>query len=344
MPTGSGLDSQVGVGVESVWGTPVTPDRFYEFNSEGLTMEPSWLEPSALRSGVKYKRENRVRQSRRTVSGDLVIEHATRGMGRLWKHALGSALSAYTQIAAGPAYAGNFTPGDFRGLGLTIQVGRPEPGTGTVRAYTYAGCKCTGWEFSVRDEEVPTLSLTFDGRSESTATGLAVASYLASSGVFDFSQATLKLGGTATTATGRTTIAGGTAISTIVREFSISGEVPMATERFGLGNAGLKSEPLENDTPTITGSLGAEFNQAELYAAFANNTTTAMEMRLTGPVITPSAEFETLEIICPAVKMKSAAPNVGGPDIVEMSTDFEAYSDGTNPTIQVRIITPETTI
>jgi len=344
MATGSGLDAQVGVGIESVWGTPVTPDRFYEFNSEGLAMDPSWLEPTALRSGIKYKRESRVRQSRRTVGGDLVLEHATRGMGRLWKHILGSAVGTYTQIAATTAYAANFVPGDYRGLGLTIQVGRPEPGTGTVRPYTYAGCKCTGWQFSVRDQEVPQLSLTLDGRSEATATGLAVASYIAGSGVFDFSQASLKLGGTPSTAAGRTTIAGGAAVSTVVREFSVAGEVPMATERFGLGNAGLKSEPLENDTPTVTGSLGAEFNQADLYAAFAAGTTTAMEMRLTGVAIGASAEFETLEIIMPAVKMKKAAPNVGGPDIVEMTTEFEAYSNGVDPTIQVRIITPETTI
>lgn len=344
MATGSGLDAQLAIGVEAEWGTPVIPDRAYEFTDESLTMEPEWLEPTALRAGQKYKRANRVRQSRRTVSGDFTVEHATRGMGRLWRHALGSPVVSPQQLAASTAYQQAHRPGDFRGLGLTIQVGRPEPATGSIRPFTYEGCKVNSWEFSVRDQEIPTLALTVDGRNESTGTALAVASYLADTSVFDFSQATLKLGGTVSTVDGLTVVTGGAAASTIIREFSVAGEVPMATERFGLGNAGLKSEQLENDTPTITGSLGAEFNRADLYDAFANNTTQALEIVLTGEPIGDSGYNTSMSIILPAIKIKSAAPNVGGPDIVEMDTGFEAYADEVNPVIQVLLITDESTL
>lgn len=343
MPTGSGLDAQLGVGIESSWGAGATPTRFYEFISEGLTMTPSFLEPTALRAGLKYKRAERVRQSRRTVGGDITLEHATRGMGLLWKHALGSPITSPVVIGAGPAYRQVHVPGDFRGLGMCVQVGRPEPSTGTIRPFTYSGCKCTAWEFSVRDQEIPQLTVTLDGRDESTATGLAVASYVAGSGVFDFSQAYLKLGGTAATVSGVTTITGGTAVATIIREMSVAGSSPKATERFGLGNAGLKSEQLENDTPTITGSLGAEFNQTELYAAFTGNQTLPIEMGLVGPELQTGVNL-ALIITMPACKLKSAAPNVDGPDIVDMSTDYEAYGDGTNPPIQVQLITTETAL
>jgi hypothetical protein len=343
MPTGSGLDAQLGVGVESAWGTPATPSRFYEFTSESLSMEPSFLEPTALRAGVKYKRASRVRQSRRTVGGDIVVEHATKGMGLLWKHALGSAFASPRQIAATTAYEQLLNPGDFRGLGMTVQVGRPEPGTGVVRPFTYSGCKCTAWEFSVQDQEIPSLTVTFDGRDESTATGLAVPTYLADTGVYDFSQAYLKVGGTPSTTNGVTTIAGGVAVATIINQMSVAGESPKATERFGLGNAGLKSEQLENDTPTITGSLGAEFNQGELYSTFVNNVTVPIEMGFVGEEIATGIS-ETLRIVMPACKLKTAPPNVEGPDIVQMSTDYEAYSDGTNPAIQVYIISTETVL
>lgn len=339
MATGTGLDGQLGFGVESTWGTGVTPTRFVEFNTESLQRTPTFLEPTGLRVGTKFKRVSRIRVSRSTVAGDAELDVATKGMGLLFKHALASTVTTPTLIS-GSAYKQIHTPGDFRSLGLTVQVGRPESSTGAVKPFTYAGCKVSGWEFSLSDGDTPKLKLTIDGRSEATATALASASFLTGTTVFDFSQATLKLGGTATTASGETTIASGVTVATIIKNISISGKAPMATERFGLGNAGLKAEPLENDTPMITGSLGAEFNKAELYDLFSANTTTALQLDLTGAVIGGGNSF-LLSFIIPAIKLKKAAPNVTGPDIVQMSTDFEGYSDETNPTIQVKIVSDE---
>lgn len=341
MPTGSGIDAQVGFLNEATWGTAVTVSKFVEFNSESLKFEPTWLEPTGLRVGTKYKRTSRVRQSRKSVSGDLELEFATKGMGLLLKHMLGSALAAPVVIVAG-ALRQAHVPGDFRTLGLTVQVGRPEPSTGTVRPFTYAGCKIGSWEISCKDNAIPTLKLSLMGRSEATAPALATAAFLTGSTVFDFSQASLKLGGTATTASGLTTITGNTAVATVVKDISIKGAAPMAAERFGLGNAGLRSEPLENDTPMITGSLAAEFNRTELYDLFANNTTTALQFSLTGGQIAATGQNYLLDIIIPSMKLKAAAPNVNGPDIVQMSTDFEGYSDETtNPVIQVMIQSDE---
>lgn len=343
MATGSGLDAQFGFGAEGTWGASATVDHFLEFNSESLTNEPTFLEPTGLRPGVKHKRSNRVRISRRTVTGDVQMEVATRRMGLIFKHMLGSgAGSTPTQMASTAAYRQIHTPGGFVGLGLTMQVGRPEP-SGTVRPFTYAGCKIGSWEFSLTDSEVPTLTVNVDGKREYTDVALASASYAASATVFDFSQATLTLGGTASTASGLTTVSGGTAVSTIVREFNVAGETPMANERFGLGNAGLKAEQLENDTPLITGTLTAEFNKTEFYDVFTANTTQPMVMTLTGALI-ESPNSYTLQFLMPAVKFKAAAPTVEGPDVVPMNVDFEAYSDETNPVIQIVYISTDTTI
>ncbi len=339
--TGSGLDAQVGVAAETTWGTPVTPTRFLEFISETLKQEPTWLEPTGLRAGQKYKRVARARRSKFTVNGDLTLEHATKGMGLLWKHALGSPVTAPSVIVAG-ALEQNHVPGPTRGLGLTVQVGRPEPDTGTVRPHTYEGCKITGWEFSVKDGEIPQLKLMFDGQQELTGTALAAASYLTGATVFDFSQAVLRLGGVATTTAGETTVAGGIVVATVIRDMTVSGESPKDYERFGLGNAGLKREPLENATPTITGSLSAEFSKVELYDVFTAGTTICIQLTLTGAQIAATAENFKLELTMPACKLKAAAPTVDGPGIVQMSTSFEAYSDETtNPPIQVRIVSDE---
>jgi hypothetical protein len=340
MATGSGLDGQIGFAQESTYGTSVTPTRFIEFNSETLKRDPTFLEPSAIRAGTKYKRASRIRVSRQTISGDINFDINTLGMGLLVKHMLASTVTTPTLIS-GSAYKQVHTPGDFRGLSLTCQVGRPEEATGTVRPHTFAGVKIPKWEFNLKDNDTPSLKLSVDGRSESTATALATASYLAGATTFDFSQATLKLGGTAATASGETTITGGVLVATIVREISVAGSAPMATERFGLGNAGLKAEPLENGIPTITGKLAAEFGKTEFYDLFTNNTTTALQLDLTGAAIGGSNYL--FSIIIPAIKLKAATPNVSGADLVQMSTDFEAYSDEVNPVIQIKIVSTEST-
>jgi hypothetical protein len=66
-----------------------------------------------------------------------------------------------------------------------------------------------------------------------------------------------------------------------------------------------------------------------------------VQMILTGSPIAASGSSETLEITMPAVKFTSASPQVGGPDLVQMTTEFEAYSDDVNPVIQVRLISTD---
>jgi len=340
MPTGSGLDAQLMAALETTWGTAVTPTKTYEFNSESLSWEPTWLEPTGLRVGTKYKRASRLVQSRQSVSGSIELEHASRGMGTLWKAALGSTVTTPT-LVLGSAYKQVHNPGDFLGKSLTLQVGRPEP-SGTVRPHTYAGCKVQSWEFSVSDNEVATLSLDVDGRSEATATALATAAYTSGAEVFNFSQVTVfKTGGTVAGAT-ELTVTGGVTVPGVARGITIKGESPKATERFGLGNVGLKSEQLENDVPMITGSIEAEWDRTTWYDAFKANTTTAIELKLEGSVIS-GTDKNTIHIVIPAAKFKASPFQVGGPDIVTGTVDFEAYSDESNSPLMVKLISADAT-
>lgn len=342
MAIGSGLSAQIGFAEEATVGTAVPVTRFLEFNSESLSWEPTFIEGVGLRAGTKHKRASRVVQSRVTAAGSVEMDFATRGMGLLVKHMLGSAGTA-TLLGSG-AYRQVHQPGDFTGLSLTTQVGRPQT-DGTVKPFTYNGCKVSGWEFSCSDGELATLSLDLDAWNETTATALATASYTAGSEVFHFAQASLfKLGGTASTASGVVSVAGGTTVSSIVRGITVSGSTPMATERYGLGNAGVKKEQIENATPGITGTIETEFtNQAEIYDLFKANTTTALQLTFTGSLI-GGAYYNTLDIIIPALKFKTAPVNVDGPDIVSMNVDFEAYSDGTNAPIQIALTSADAAV
>jgi hypothetical protein len=339
MATGSGLDAQVGFAAESTWGTAVTVTRFIEATSETLKFEPTFTEGTGVRPGVLSKRVTRTRQSKKSVSGDVEFELATKGMGLLVKHMIGSTVTTPTLIA-GSAYKQIHTPQGLFGLGLTAQVGRPEPGTGTVVPFTYAGCKVTSWEFSCDDSSNPMLKLSLLGKSETTATALASASYLAGSTVFDYAATSLKFGGTPTTASGETTIASGVQLAAIAKDITITGESALADDRYGIGNAGLRAQPLQNDFQTYTGSLTCEFAKTELYDPFQAGTIIPIQFDLTGAVISGPDLFR-VSFIMPACIIKSATPNMSGPDLVSMNVDFEAYSNGTDPTIQVKIVSDE---
>lgn len=321
-------------------GTAVTVTKFLEFISEDIKETPTWLESTALRPGRKHKRAGRVVKSRTTIEGSLTFEVSNRGIGLLVARMLGSA-AVPVQIASTSAYKQIHTPGDFKGKSLTVQVGRPEPGTGTVVPFTYRGMKIKSWEFSVSDGEVAQLKIDFDGMAGTNVTALATASFV-SAEVFTFRAAALKLGGTPATATGEITVTGGTAAASIIKKISIKGETPMATERFGLGNAGIKAEPLENGTPTITGSLEAEFAKVELYDVYQAGTVTAVQLTLTGSVIpTGGGATDLFDIIMPACKLKAASPTVEGPDIVTMTTEIEAYDNEVDAPIQIKIVSAD---
>lgn len=329
---------------EATVGTAVTVDHAVEFDNESFDFNPTWIEPTGLRVGTKYKRASRLVQSRFTVAGGFQIQHPTKNVGTLWKQCLGSTITVPTLIS-GTAYKQVHQPGDFIGKSLTLQVGRPEPSTGTVRPFTYNGFKVTDWEFSVGDNEVATLTLNGDAWNETTATALATATYTAGASVFNFSQSTIfTLGGTPSTASGEVSIASGVAVTTVVKKFTIKGASPLATERYGLGNAGVKKEQLENDTPTITGTFDAEFDKATFYDVFKANTTTSLQLSLVGAQIAATGSFDTLAFTIAALKFKDAKPNVTGPDIVQASVDFEVYSDEINSPYQVKLISTDATL
>jgi Phage tail tube protein len=358
----SGLSGQVGTVAEVTYGTPVTVTRFYEFLSENLQYNPAFLDGMGLKAGQAYNRSTRTVVSQFDVNGDLTMEHTSGeaataiadSMGFWWKYALGSAFTTPT-VVLGTAFQQIHTNGSKAGQFLTVQVGRPQISGTTVQPFTYTGVKITDFEFSCNDNQIAQLKLTFDGQTELTSTGLAAASYPTPNGLFSFANASVfTLGGTASTSAGLTTVASGVAVGSRVTGITLTGSTPMKVDRYGLGNSGLKGEPIENAIPTITGTLTTEFfSRTELYDVFKANTTQPLQLDFTkfdsagndanGVAAGPNPY--RLSIILPACRFKSGAINVNGPDVIPQSIGFQAYDDGTtNPVIQVRIVSKEQTI
>ena len=361
MPTyASGLSGQVGTAAESTYGTSVTATHFYEFLSENFQFVPAWLDGMGLKAGQAYNRASRTVVSQFDVNGDLTMEHTSGeapnanadSMGYWWKYALGSTLTTPT-LVLGTAYKQVHTNGSKAGQFMTVQVGRPQISGVTVQPFTYTGVKVTDWEFSCNDNQIAQLKVTCDGRNESTATGLAAASYPTPNGLFSFANASIMtIGGTASTSAGETTIAGGSTLGSLVNGVDIISSTPMKVDRYGLGNAGLKGEPIENAIPTITGTLTTEFySRTELYDVFKGFGTTPMQIDFTkfDPAgndangVASGPNPYRLSFIFPSVRFKTAAVNINSPDVLPQSIGFQAYDDGsgTNPVIQVKLVSKE---
>ena len=340
MAAGAGLAGQVGFVAETTVGTAVTVTNFPEFNSEGVNFVKGILQGQGIHAGGLYDRAGRRVVSTVGAAGPITMDHATKKFNFFWKQMLGST-PTFTQQGATAAYKGVHQPGTVDGQSFTYQKGVPQT-DGTVRAFTFNGGKVTDWELSCSVEQILQLALTMDFWNVTTATSLATASYPTGNEVFNFSQCVLKLGGTASTGSGVVSISGGANATTLFSGFTLTGAKSLATERRGLGNAGVKSEQIENGYRTLGGTLDGEFtSRTEIWDVMKADTATPVQITFTGSNIA-STYYNTLDIILPAVKFDTADVSIDGPDIVAQSVPFVVLDDQTNAVIQVSITSTDT--
>lgn len=341
MAIASGLGSSLGVGVETTAGTAVSLTRWLEYNSESLHLEKNVVQGAGLRGSGLFARAARRAYTTRTATGTVEMDCATRGLGPILQQIMGG--TSTSTLISGSSYQQVHQPGSMVNRSLTVQKLVPNA-AGTLVPFTYRGAKITDYEFSCEVGGILTLSVTFDAWDESTATAAGTPSYT-STDVFHFAQGTLKLGGTASTASNVVSVSGGTTVAS-VKGITVSGSNPLATDRYFLGSNGIKAEQLENDWRTVGGSMDAEFvSQAALYDAFAADTAMSLQLSFVGTTAISGANYPTMEITIPSIRLEgSATPQVGGPDVIDMSVDFTGLDDGTNAAWQIRTVTADTAL
>lgn len=321
------LGHQLGTAEESTYGTPVTVNRFYEvLPGESLDRNQTIIQSRGLRPGIRHALGSRRALVQRSGGGTIPMEIATTDFGRWFKHMLGGTPSI-AQQAATAAYLQTFTPGALP-TGLTIQKG-VEQVDGTVKPFTFHGCKIPAWEISISRGGIAQLSVDIDAEDVDVATALATASYTTGLKVFHFAQATLKKDTVA--------IAG-------VSDANIRGTNALDTERFFLGTSGLKETPLETDFRTYSGSIKAEFRDlATFYNAFAADTSLQLDLVFTGDAI-EGAYDEELTITLHDVRFTGEAPKITGPEPGEQTISWEAFEQDDGDAIQITYQSTDTAI
>jgi Phage tail tube protein len=307
MAIGSGIGSQLGIATETTFNTPVTVSTFYEFTNESINYNKNISVGLGLRAGGQVARSGRRVVTTSDATGDINLDLPTKGLGLLLSYAMGGTVQT----------SGTYTLGDVYGRSFTAQVGVPQYG-GTVTPKTIAGCKVSSWEISAAQSAIATGRFTIDGTSFTTATSLATASFPSNNSVFHFAQ-------------GAITVDGSSVAN--IKDFTLSVDNVLKTDRFNLGSAGIKAEQIINGFRAITGSITAEFTDTTLLAKFLADTSAALVLTFTGP------SSSVLSITLPAVKFDGEAPQVGGPEVIDINFTFQAYDNGTDQPLTI-VYTP----
>jgi hypothetical protein len=210
------------------------------------------------------------------------------------------------------AGAFTFTLGDVYTKSFTTQVGVPQY-NGTVTPKTLGGCKISSFELAVSNAGFATGRFSVDGASFTTATALATASYSTSTNLFHFAQGAVTVDGTAVAN---------------IKEFSLTVDNALKADRFNLGASGVKSTQVINGFRKITGTMTAEFTDTTLLTKFLADTTASLGMTFT-------SGSDSLAITVSAVKFDGEAPQVGGPEVIDVNFSFEAYDNGTDAPLTI---------
>lgn len=329
MAHGSGLDAQLGIANESVYGTRVAPTTFLPFESESLQVTPSYVEAQPLMAGVMVQPQGLKIQTTTAGEGSIETYLFDRSIGKLLNMLHGNNVSITTPGGGTLSRQAVHAIGQTSPVGksLSIQVGRPDT-TGVVRPFDYSGVKVTQAEISVENDGAAMLSLDCDIRKEETAQTLGVASYAAAAAPFTFQNWAISIGGSP---------------HTRVRSLTITIPLGMETERYHLGNTGLKDEPLLNAVSDITIAATVEFASLADHTRLVAGAPVNVKATATGALIEGSIYYKT-EIEAKAAVQTTSAPVVAGPDLITSDLEFHVVWDGTNAPLTITQINKDTAL
>lgn len=332
MAVGSGVGSQVGFAAESSWGTFVAPAKWLLADSFGVKKVKNTQQASGVAAGRLVPLAVHSVVTTKGAAGPVGLTVMNKGMGVILNTLFGGTVSP-TQQASTTAYLQTHSLSDPVGKSMTMQAGIADAG-GTVRDYSYVGCKVLSAEVSCEINGLLKMSLDIDAKDVDEAQTLGTPSYPTTTAPFHGGQLDVKIHGTY----------GSEAHVDGVKSVSVTLARPMDTERYYAGASGLKAQPIINDWAVMEGSLGVDFvTQADFADRFAAHTTFAMVWEWVGPTIEDTYK-ETFRLKFPACKLTGDTPTIDGPGVNTGSFPFQVLYDGTNAPVICEYISTDSAL
>jgi len=299
MAIGVGHNSYLGVAKETTYGVGVAPATFIEYTDESIANTINPITSGAL-VGSRFK--NSILMSGIIdIGGNFKFEANPDNVGLIIGAALGSETT--TQVGTTTAYDHVITPADSL-PSLSIEIGRD------VKVSRYAGCVIDGLTFNADINSILSIEAAIKGASENDSVSAATASY-SSKLPYIFTMGTIKID---------------TVTVAYVKNLSLSLANNLFGDRYVL-NGSQERVGLQPQGSQVTGSMELEFT-SDGYAQrtkYLNGTAVALQIIFTSTEEIETGYYYTLTIDVPYIKYQKADANVGGPDVIPFSVDFEAY-------------------
>ena len=304
------LDGSLGIGVETVYGTAVTPTRFYPVTSGAWELNPIELDDESIMGGGFGARGSAHVRTGVAPSGTLEMEVLRSKMALLLEHVTGT---VDTPAATGSGYTYEMPLTRNTGRFLTVQTGLPDEGA--TQPLTAAGVKVLSGGFSCEIDGKLMMSLDLDAKSIVDSISLTTPSYATGLAPFHWDQASLSIG-----TFGSETLVDG------VKSVSVDFERPLFTDNRYING---KSEPRLNGRPTVSGTLDVDFlDKAEFFDRFFDGTAFSLVWEFLGTAGT--GYTETFRIALPKCYFTGELPTLEGEDLLGMSMPFVALRDDVN--------------
>jgi hypothetical protein len=306
-------DQSVGFIEEVTYNTsPGAVTRWVEFTDAPFDYKPTRVQGKGLRVGSSVARSGRRVQAAVEADGSVSLEAISKGMGLLWKWAMGGATST---LVSGSTYQQVFSLSSTL-ASFVAQQGLVQGDDGTVDATTFTGVMMDGFDLNFPNADIVNAKFGFDICNLTTATGYAAPSYAASPSLFHHANASLSTG--ALTAPTTTALgAGGTPVANV-----IGGSLTLANNLSSvkpIGNAGKKVKPTTG-AREISGSLDVDYDSTTFRDAFIADTPFNLVITWTGEAL--SVGNATLQIIVPEIKFDGDLPHPNGTDRIAQGMKF----------------------
>lgn len=310
-------DAAFGIKKETTYGTAVTVDAHLADVHPGDSLQPGieWLQGQGLRVGRVGPAFDRRVKGKTDPGGAFTVDVNSVDAAILLEAAFGKVVTAGVAAPYGRLYtcAAGDTPPSY-----TIQKSTPVAGGASIQAHTFAGMVCSQLEFTLGNDAILEAAASWVGRDMDTATALVTPAYAAASNLFTFNSASVIIGGNPTTPTASAPSTGGTAV-TNVRDFKLTVNNNLYTDRFHVGGAGKRAIPVYGQRQ-VSGSLTAEFDSGTLRDASLAGTGMALVFGFTG------GTNELLQFTIPKIAFASAIPNAAT-DMTMLQLDWTGYED-----------------
>lgn len=296
----SGLDSQIGFGVETTIGTRATPTIFFRFLDENIKRSKGRI----ISKGIGYGRRfpSLYRTGVQDVKGPIRWEFAPQGIDKVLEWMWGG---TPVKTGSGP-YQRVYTPGALDSKAMTIQVGRPDDAN-TINPYDYYGCHCAEWGFTVKaGNEFVIASASVYGQYEDLSQTLATPSL--PSGAMPFSALSCSL-----------SIAGSVYE---IEDVNITGNNGLVTGRHRITGTNPDRPRRSREGAQhrkYGGTINGDYLSNTAYNRFVNDTEAAFSL-----VMSDGASAQLT--LAGNVRFDGDTPNVKGPGPVKQALPFEFFS------------------